>query len=76
METNNISLELLQLHKTDIVRYFMANSTSTSVQLEFILDRKEEEVLSYKTPKDRLKDMIGNNPSVLKLIEKFDLNMD
>lgn len=75
-ETNNISLELLQLHKMDIVRYFMAKTTSPVVQLFFKLDRKETEEKSYKTPKDRLKDMLDSNPAVLKLIEKFDLNID
>ncbi len=76
IETNNISLELLQLHKIDIVSYFMKRTTSSFVRLDFKLNRKESTSKNYKTPRDRLKDMIAQNPSVLKLIEKFDLNND
>lgn len=76
IETNNISLELLQLHKIDIVSYFMKRTTSSFVRLDFKLNRKESISKNYKTPRDRLKDMIAQNPSVLKLIEKFDLNND
>lgn len=76
IETNNISLELLQLHKIDIVSYFIKKTTSSTVHLKFVLDRKEEAVKNYKTPKDRLKEMIDNNPAVLELIKKFELSLD
>jgi hypothetical protein len=73
IETNNISLELLQLHKMDILGYYRKKTTSVSASLEFKLQRNEIRK-DYKTPKDRLRDMIKENPAVLKLIEKLDLN--
>ncbi|MDB5228453.1 MAG: hypothetical protein JWN78_2646 [Bacteroidota bacterium] len=76
IETNNISLELLQLHKIDIVTYFMKRTTAPFVRLDFKLNRAATSGRTYKTPRERLKDMIERNPSVLKLIEKFDLNND
>jgi hypothetical protein len=72
-ESNNISLELLQLHKMDILGYFRKKTTSPTASLDFKLLRNDKQK-NYKTPKDRLKDMIQDNPSVLKLIEKLDLN--
>jgi len=73
--TNNVSLEMLQLHKMDITTFFRKRTTSTTVSPDFILLR-DEQVKNYQTPKDRLKEMIDANPAVLTLIQKFDLNMD
>lgn len=73
--TNNVSMEMLQLHKMDITAYFRKRTTSATVTPDFKLQR-EEQVKNYKTPKDRLKEMIDTNPAVLNLIQKFDLNMD
>ena len=74
--TNNVSLQMLQLHKMDITAYFRKRTTSTTVVPEFILKKNETEQKNYKTTKDRLKDMIDDNAAVLKLIEKFELNLD
>lgn len=74
--SNNVSLEMLQLHKMDITTYFRKRTTSTTVVPDFILNREETQAKNYKTAKDRLKDMIDANAAVLKLIEKFDLNID
>ncbi len=74
--SNNVSLEMLQLHKMDITTYFRKRTTSTTVTPHFVLQRDESHVKNYKTAKDRLKDMIDSNGAVLKLIEKFDLNID
>lgn len=74
--SNNVSLEMLQLHKMDITAYFRKKTTSTTVVPDFKLQRDESQVKNYKTTKDRLKEMIDANASVLKLIEKFDLNLD
>jgi hypothetical protein len=74
--SNNVSLEMLQLHKMDITAYFRKKTTSTTVVPDFILKRDDAHVKNYKTSKDRLKDMIDANSAVLKLIEKFDLNID
>lgn len=71
--SNNISLEMLQLHKMDITTYFRKRTTSITVVPDFILQRNESAQKTYKTPKDRLKEMITENSAVLKLIEKFDL---
>lgn len=76
IETNNISLELLQLHKIDIVTYFIKKTTSPTVHLKFQLDKKVDTSKNYKTPKDRLKEMIETNPSVLELIKKLELNLE
>lgn len=73
--SNNISLELLQLHKIDITMYFRKHTTSVTVAPDFILQR-EEQIKVFKSPKERLKDIIDLNPSVLNLIQKLDLNMD
>lgn len=74
--TNNISSELLQLHKMDITTYFRKRTTSTTVVLEFIMKKSENQQKNYIQPRDRLKDMIKNNKAVLMLIEKFELNLD
>ena len=74
--TNNISLELLLLHKMDITAYFRKRTTSTTVIPEFVMKKSESQQKNYKTTKDRLKDMIDENSAVLKLIEKFELNLD
>lgn len=74
--SNNVSLEMLQLHKMDITTYFRKVTTSTTVVPFFKLQKDESQTKNYKTAKDRLKDMIESNEAVLKLIEKFDLNMD
>lgn len=74
--TNNISSELLQLHKMDITSYFRKRTTSTTVVPEFVMKKSENQQKNYKTTKDRLKDMIDANNAVLKLIEKFELNLD
>jgi hypothetical protein len=74
--SNNVSLEMLQLHKMDITSYFRKATTSTTVVPFFKLQKDESQTKNYKTSKDRLKDMIESNVAVLKLIEKFDLNMD
>ncbi len=75
-ESNNISLELLQLHKLDIVSFYLQRTTTSMVELKFELEKKNIVVKSYKTPKDRLKDMIESNPAVLQLIKKFELTLD
>ncbi|MFN8296952.1 MAG: hypothetical protein U0T69_12195 [Chitinophagales bacterium] len=72
--SNNISLEMLQLHKMDITAYFRKRTTSNTVVPAFILKRDTSQQKNYKTSKDRLKEMIAANNSVLKLIEKLDLN--
>lgn len=72
---NNISLEMLQLHKSEIMTYFLSKTTA-KVQLEFLLVKKEESTRIYRSPKDRLKDMAAVNAAVNKLIQKFDLNLD
>lgn len=72
--TNNISLEILQLHKLDITSYYRNHTSNNTVVPEFILLRDPNATKQYKTNKDRLKDMIDKNPVVLKLLEKFDLN--
>ena len=74
--TNNVSLEMLQLHKMDITAYFRKKTTSITVVPEFYLKKNESQQKNYKTTKDRLKEMIDENASVLKLIEKFELNLD
>lgn len=74
--TNNISSELLQLHKMDITSYFRKRTTSTTVVPKFVMKKSENQQKNYKTTKDRLKDMIDANNAVLKLIEKFELNLD
>lgn len=74
--TNNVSLQMLQLHKMDITAYFRKRTTSTNVVPEFVLKKNETEQKNYKTNKDRLKDMIDDNAAVLKLLEKFELNLD
>jgi hypothetical protein len=76
IETNNISLELLQLHKIDIVSFFIKKTTSPTVHLNFKLNKKEELTKNYKTAKDRLKDMIDENPAVLELIKKLELSLE
>ncbi len=76
IETNNISLELLQLHKIDIVSYYIQHTTSSMVELKFQLDRKIELTKNYKTPKDRLKEMIEENPAVFELIKKLELILE
>jgi len=73
--TNNISLELLQLHKMDITMYFRKYTTSVTVAPDFILQR-EEQTKVFKSQKERLKEIIEINPAVLNLIQKLDLNMD
>lgn len=73
--SNNISLEMLQLHKMDIATYLRNHTTSTVIALEFVL-QKTEHTKEYKNPKDRLKDIINTNPAVLNFIQKFDLNLD
>lgn len=76
-ESNNVSLEILQLHKSDIVSYLIRKTKAAAVQLDFVLHRKEEPAAkTYKTQKERLKEMIDSNNAVLKLIERFDLNLD
>ena len=72
---NNISLEMLQLHKTEIMTYFLARTTA-KVQLEFRLVKKEETARTYRSPKERLREMAQANDAVNKLIQKFDLNLD
>ncbi len=74
--TNNVSLQMLQLHKMDITAYFRKRTTSSNVVPEFLLKKNEKEQKNYKTTKDRLKDMIDDNAAVLKLLEKFELNLD
>ena len=74
--SNNISLEMLQLHKMDITTYFRKRTTSVTVMPDFILQRNESAQKNYKSSKDRLKEMIDTNAAILKLIEKFDLNID
>lgn len=74
--TNNVTIEFLQLHRMDITAYFRKKTYSQTVAPDFRLERDTSSLKNYKTPKDRLKDMIENNGAVLKLIEKFDLNMD
>jgi len=74
--TNNVSLEMLQLHKMDITSYFRKKTTSSTVVPDFQLKKNESQQKNYKTAKDRLKDMIDANSAVLKLIEKFELNLD
>ncbi len=74
--TNNVSLEMLQLHKMDITAYFRKKTTSILVVPDFILLRNDTLMKNYKTPKDRLKEMIDSNPAVLELIKKLDLNID
>ena len=73
--TNNVSLEMLQLHKMDITAFFRNRTTSTTVSPDFILQRSEQ-VITYRTSKDRLKEMIDDNPAILNLIQKFELNLD
>ncbi len=73
-ETNNISLELLQLYKMDILSFFRTRINSKNASLSFKLLKNDQDQKAYKTPKDRLKDMIVDNASVLKFIEKLDLN--
>lgn len=72
---NNISLEMLQLHKTEIMTFIIAKTTA-KVQLDFRLDKKEEAVRTYRSPKERLREMANANDAVNKLIQKFDLNLD
>lgn len=77
IETNNISLELLQLHKADIVSFYLRKTTAPAVYLGFELQKKQEvEVKVSKSEKERLKDMVDQNPAILKLIQKLDLNLD
>lgn len=76
IESNNISLQMLQLHKLEITRFFLKKTTSPSVNLIFKLDKKEEVTKSFKTPKDRLKEMIDVNAAVLELIKKLELNLE
>ena len=71
---NNISLEMLQLHKTEITTYFLSKTTA-KVQLDFRLLKKAETKV-YKPAKERLREMIDSNEAVNKLIQKFDLNLD
>ncbi|HQV79318.1 MAG TPA: hypothetical protein PLJ42_12325 [Chitinophagales bacterium] len=71
--TNNISLEIIQLHKMDITSFFRKHTISTTIVPEFILKRDETIVKTFKSSKERIKDMIDSNPSVLNLIKKFDL---
>jgi hypothetical protein len=73
-EANNISLELLQLHKMEILSFIRKHTTSKTASLEFKLQRNEAKDKPYKTSKDRIRDMIQDNPAVLKLIQKLDLN--
>ena len=73
-ESNNISLELLQLHKTEITTYFISKTTA-KVHLDFRLS-KQREIKSHKPAKERLREMIANNESVTRLIQKFDLNLE
>lgn len=74
--SNNVTLEMLQLHKMDITAFFRLRTTSATVVPVFVLNRAESPIKDYKTNKDRLKDMIDSNASIMKLIEKFDLNME
>jgi hypothetical protein len=76
VEENNVSLEMLQLHKVDIVSYFLRKCTLQQIPLEFKINKSEEIEKSYKTKKDRLRDMISTNAAVLKLIEKFNLDLE
>jgi hypothetical protein len=73
-ESNNISLELLQLHKREITSYFIAKTTA-KVHLDFRLSKKRE-IKTHKPAKERLREMIASNEAVNKLIQKFDLNLD
>ena len=76
VESNNISLQMLQLHKMEITSFFIKKTTSPSISLIFKLDKKEDLTKNYKTPKDRLKEMIDVNPAVLELIKKLELNLE
>jgi hypothetical protein len=71
---NNISLEMLHLHKTEITSYFLSKTTA-KVQLEFRMTKKAE-TRNYKSAKERLREMSASNEAVNKLIQKFDLNLD
>ncbi|MBK9328418.1 MAG: hypothetical protein IPM95_03685 [Sphingobacteriales bacterium] len=76
-ESNNVSLEILQLYKSDMVSYLIKKSSAVTVHLDFILQKKEEPAAkTYKSQKERLKELIEKNDAVLKLIQKFDLNLD
>lgn len=76
VEENNVSLEMLQLHRVDIVSYFLRKCTLKQIPLEFKINKIAETDKSYKTQKERLKDMINANSAVVKLIEKFKLELD
>lgn len=70
---NNISSEILQLHKMDITAYFRKCTTSEKIAPEFIVLKSAEADYTIKSSKDRLKDMVEKNPAVLMLIKKFEL---
>jgi len=74
--TNNISYEMMQLHGTDITVFYREKTTHRTVSPHFILIKEESTTKSYKTDKDRLGEMIEKNSAVLKLIEKFNLQME
>ena len=75
--SNNINYEIMQLHSSDIVHFFISNTNTNEIELKIEILKKEADVLLIKRkPIDRLKDLIAENDKILYMIQKLKLDLD
>lgn len=62
--------------KPEIYNYFVLRCLASPLQILIEIERNEEDFKVKKNAKERLADMVQNNPKVISLIQKFDLDLN
>ena len=73
---NEVQMEHLQAEKADLMSFIRENLDHPSIRLEAKIDIEDKSNIAYRTPREQYQDMMEKNPTLRKMSQQFDLDLE
>ena len=73
---NDVQKEELDREKQELMTFIRAELEHPGIRLEVKIEIERAESVAFRTPKDQYKAMLEKNPTLKKMSQQFDLDLD
>lgn len=73
---NDVQREELDREKQELMTFIRAELNHPGIRLEVKIEIEKAESVAFRTPKDQYKAMLEKNPTLKKMSQQFDLDLD
>ncbi len=73
---NDVQMETLNQEKADLMSYIREKLNHPGIHLKAKIDIDDKGNLTFRTPKEQLQEMMDKNPTLRKMSQQFDLDLD